>query len=166
MPDNIVAPLSSGFCQAGKDLRLVSMATEPIEVPAGFELVGAKSPSVPEHILVCAVDQRFLPDENGKNALLGQSVLIIRDKSDRDEIAISIISGSRCDERTPRPDPAGNVILFLLDLNYSNLIWFGFPSQGFQETALVAVRRVFDTSLSFQTISTWSYPRSPKSRST
>uniref|UniRef100_H2U8H3 GREB1 like retinoic acid receptor coactivator n=1 Tax=Takifugu rubripes TaxID=31033 RepID=H2U8H3_TAKRU len=62
-----------GFCQAGKDLRLVSMATEPIEVPAGFELVGAKSPSVPENILVCAVDRRFLPDENGKNALLGFS---------------------------------------------------------------------------------------------
>uniref|UniRef100_A0A669BRY6 GREB1 like retinoic acid receptor coactivator n=1 Tax=Oreochromis niloticus TaxID=8128 RepID=A0A669BRY6_ORENI len=39
-----------GFCQAGKDLRLVSIATEPIEVPAGFELVGAKSPTcVPEH---------------------------------------------------------------------------------------------------------------------
>lgn len=66
-------PPLSGFCQAGKDLRLVSIATEPIEVPAGFELVGAKSPSVPEHILVCAVDRRFLPDENGKNALLGQS---------------------------------------------------------------------------------------------
>lgn len=105
MTNNIVAPLSSGFCQAGKDLRLVSMATEPIEVPAGFELVGAKSPSVPEHILVCAVDQRFLPDENGKNALLGQSVPIIRDKSDGDKIAISIISGSRCDERVLRPLP-------------------------------------------------------------
>jgi hypothetical protein len=51
------------------------MATEPIEVPAGFELVGAKSSSVPEHILVCSVDRRFLPDENGKNALLGQSGL-------------------------------------------------------------------------------------------
>ncbi|CAN9502919.1 unnamed protein product [Ophioblennius macclurei] len=62
-----------GFCQAGKDLRLVSIATESIEVPSGFELVGAKSPSVPEHILVCAVDRRFLPDENGKNALLGFS---------------------------------------------------------------------------------------------
>lgn len=84
MTYNIVAPMSSGFCQAGKDLRLVSMATEPIEVPAGFELVGAKSPSVPEHILVCFVDRRFLPDENGKNALLGQSVPIIGDKSDRD----------------------------------------------------------------------------------
>lgn len=54
------------------------MAIEPIEVPAGFELVGAKSPSVPEHILVCAVDRRFLPDENGKNALLGLSVKIKR----------------------------------------------------------------------------------------
>lgn len=84
MTDNIVAPMSSGFCQAGKDLRLGSMATEPIEVPAGFELVGAKSPSVPEHILVCVVDRRFLPDENGKNALLGQSVPIIGDKSDID----------------------------------------------------------------------------------
>ncbi|KAF7706819.1 hypothetical protein HF521_020073 [Silurus meridionalis] len=62
-----------GFCQAGKDLRLVSMVTEPTDVPAGFELVGAKSPSIPEHILVCAVDKRFLPDENGKNALLGFS---------------------------------------------------------------------------------------------
>ncbi|KAM4728331.1 GREB1-like protein isoform 2-T3 [Anableps anableps] len=65
--------ISRGFCQAGKDLRLVTIAAEPIEVPAGFELVGAKSPSIPEHILVCAVDRRFLPDENGKNALLGFS---------------------------------------------------------------------------------------------
>ncbi|XP_030629772.1 GREB1-like protein [Chanos chanos] len=64
---------TDGFCQAGKDLRLVSIATESIDVPAGFELVGAKSPSIPEHILVCAVDKRFLPDENGKNALLGFS---------------------------------------------------------------------------------------------
>uniref|UniRef100_A0A8C5HNW9 GREB1-like protein n=1 Tax=Gouania willdenowi TaxID=441366 RepID=A0A8C5HNW9_GOUWI len=62
-----------GFCQAGKDLRLVSMATESIDIPAGFELVGAKSPGVPEHILVCAVDRRFLPDNHGKNALLGFS---------------------------------------------------------------------------------------------
>ncbi|KAG7278414.1 hypothetical protein CRUP_038577 [Coryphaenoides rupestris] len=46
-------------------------ATESIKVPAGFELVGAKSPSVPENVLVCAVDRRFLPDDNGKNALLG-----------------------------------------------------------------------------------------------
>ncbi|XP_077471465.1 GREB1-like protein isoform X1 [Stigmatopora argus] len=61
---------TEGFCQAGKDLRLVSMATETINVPAGFELVGAKSPSVADHILVCAVDRRFLPDDNGKNALL------------------------------------------------------------------------------------------------
>ncbi|KAG9339202.1 hypothetical protein JZ751_024061 [Albula glossodonta] len=62
-----------GFCQAGKDLRLVSMGTEHIDVPAGFELVGAKSPSIPGHILVCLVDRRFLPDVNGKNALLGFS---------------------------------------------------------------------------------------------
>lgn len=73
----IIACFSSGFCQAGKDLRLVSIATEPIEVPAGFELVGAKSPSIPEHILVCAVDRRFLPDDNGKNALLGQCVPVV-----------------------------------------------------------------------------------------
>jgi len=71
-------PSSSGFCQAGKDLRLVSIATEPIDIPGGFELVGARSPGVPEHILVCAVDRRFLPDDNGKNALLGQSVLPVR----------------------------------------------------------------------------------------
>ncbi|XP_066575361.1 GREB1-like protein isoform X1 [Amia ocellicauda] len=62
-----------GFCQAGKDLRLVSVGMDQIEVQTGFELVGAKSPNIPEHILVCAVDKRFLPDDNGKNALLGFS---------------------------------------------------------------------------------------------
>ncbi|KAG8524773.1 Protein GREB1 [Galemys pyrenaicus] len=62
-----------GFCQAGKDLRLASISSEPLEVPAGFLLVGAKSPSLPDHLLVCAVDQRFLPDDNGHNALLGFS---------------------------------------------------------------------------------------------
>ncbi|XP_017657979.1 protein GREB1 isoform X2 [Nannospalax galili] len=64
---------TDGFCQAGKDLRLVSISNEPIEVPAGFLLVGAKSPSLPDHLLVCAVDKRFLPDDNGHNALLGFS---------------------------------------------------------------------------------------------
>uniref|UniRef100_A0A2K5QC43 Growth regulating estrogen receptor binding 1 n=1 Tax=Cebus imitator TaxID=2715852 RepID=A0A2K5QC43_CEBIM len=44
-----------------------------IDVPAGFLLVGAKSPSLPDHLLVCAVDKRFLPDDNGHNALLGFS---------------------------------------------------------------------------------------------
>ncbi|XP_066092361.1 protein GREB1 [Saccopteryx bilineata] len=62
-----------GFCQAGKDLRLVSISNQPIDVPAGFLLVGAKSPSLPDHLLVCAVDKRFLPDDNGHNALLGFS---------------------------------------------------------------------------------------------
>ncbi|XP_053062223.1 GREB1-like protein isoform X3 [Acinonyx jubatus] len=46
---------------------------EQIDIPAGFLLVGAKSPNLPEHILVCAVDKRFLPDDHGKNALLGFS---------------------------------------------------------------------------------------------
>ncbi|XP_069076093.1 GREB1-like protein isoform X1 [Pleurodeles waltl] len=64
---------TDGFCLAGKDLRLVSVCLEQIEVPAGFLLVGAKTPNLPEHILVCAVDKRFLPDDNGKNALLGFS---------------------------------------------------------------------------------------------
>ncbi|KAF6088060.1 GREB1 like retinoic acid receptor coactivator [Phyllostomus discolor] len=64
---------SAGFCQAGKDLRLVSLCMEQIDIPAGFLLVGAKSPNLPEHILVCAVDKRFLPDDHGKNALLGFS---------------------------------------------------------------------------------------------
>ncbi|XP_060029552.1 GREB1-like protein isoform X2 [Erinaceus europaeus] len=64
---------TDGFCQAGKDLRLVSLCMEQIDIPAGFLLVGAKSPNLPEHILVCAVDKRFLPDDNGKNALLGFS---------------------------------------------------------------------------------------------
>uniref|UniRef100_A0A480ZFI0 Protein GREB1 isoform X1 n=1 Tax=Sus scrofa TaxID=9823 RepID=A0A480ZFI0_PIG len=64
---------TDGFCQAGKDLRLVSISSEAIDVPAGFLLVGAKSPSLPDHLLVCAVDKRFLPDDNGHNALLGFS---------------------------------------------------------------------------------------------
>ncbi|NXC40777.1 GREB1 protein, partial [Penelope pileata] len=64
---------TDGFCQAGKDLRLVSISNEHIEVPPGFLLVGAKSPSLPDHLLVCAVDKRFLPDDNGRNALLGFS---------------------------------------------------------------------------------------------
>ncbi|XP_069584206.1 protein GREB1 [Ranitomeya imitator] len=64
---------TDGFCQAGKDLRLASIASEQFEVPPGFLLVGAKSPSLPDHILVCAVDKRFLPDDNGRNALLGFS---------------------------------------------------------------------------------------------
>lgn len=36
-------------------------------------LVGVKSPSLPETLLVCAVDRRFLPDERGHNALLGEA---------------------------------------------------------------------------------------------
>ncbi|XP_061452564.1 GREB1-like protein isoform X6 [Rhineura floridana] len=64
---------TDGFCQAGKDLRLVSLCMEQIDIPAGFLLVGAKSPNLPEHVLVCAVDKRFLPDDHGKNALLGFS---------------------------------------------------------------------------------------------
>ncbi|XP_073905287.1 protein GREB1 isoform X3 [Castor canadensis] len=64
---------TDGFCQAGKDLRLISISSEPIDVPVGFLLVGAKSPSLPDHLLVCAVDKRFLPDDNGHNALLGFS---------------------------------------------------------------------------------------------
>lgn len=68
-------PSLLGFCQAGKDLRLVSISSEPIDVPVGFLLVGAKSPSLPDHLLVCAVDKRFLPDDNGHNALLGEFLL-------------------------------------------------------------------------------------------
>ncbi|KAJ7340918.1 hypothetical protein JRQ81_004205 [Phrynocephalus forsythii] len=64
---------TDGFCQAGKDLRLASLSNEQIEVPSGFLLVGAKSPNVPGHLLVCAVDKRFLPDDHGRNALLGFS---------------------------------------------------------------------------------------------
>uniref|UniRef100_A0A803U0Y4 Growth regulating estrogen receptor binding 1 n=1 Tax=Anolis carolinensis TaxID=28377 RepID=A0A803U0Y4_ANOCA len=64
---------TDGFCQAGKDLRLVSISNEHIEVPSGFLLVGAKSPNIPDHLLVCAVDKRFLPDDHGRNALLGFS---------------------------------------------------------------------------------------------
>ncbi|XP_019376302.1 PREDICTED: protein GREB1 [Gavialis gangeticus] len=64
---------TDGFCQAGKDLRLVSISNDHIEVPSGFLLVGAKSPNLPDQLLVCAVDKRFLPDDNGRNALLGFS---------------------------------------------------------------------------------------------
>ncbi|KAL6113284.1 greb1 [Pungitius sinensis] len=61
----------TGFCQAAKDLRLSSVGSDPLDVPAGFMLVGVKCPSLPETLLVCAVDRRFLPDERGHNALLG-----------------------------------------------------------------------------------------------
>ncbi|KAM9408307.1 LOW QUALITY PROTEIN: protein GREB1 [Pholidichthys leucotaenia] len=62
---------TDGYCQAGRDLRLSSLASDPLEVPPGFMLVGAKSPSLPDNLLVCAVDCRFLPDERGRYALLG-----------------------------------------------------------------------------------------------
>uniref|UniRef100_A0A8C4RD23 GREB1 like retinoic acid receptor coactivator n=1 Tax=Eptatretus burgeri TaxID=7764 RepID=A0A8C4RD23_EPTBU len=64
---------TDGFCQAGKDLRLATLCRDQVEIPPGFLLVGAKTPSLTEHILVCAVDRRFLPDETGKQALLGFS---------------------------------------------------------------------------------------------
>ncbi|XP_026149596.1 LOW QUALITY PROTEIN: protein GREB1 [Mastacembelus armatus] len=64
---------ADGFCQAGRDVRLSSLALDPLDVPPGFTLVGVKSPSLPETMLVCAVDRRFLPDERGHNALLGFS---------------------------------------------------------------------------------------------
>lgn len=50
----------------------MSISNEHIEVPSGFLLVGAKSPNLPDQLLVCAVDKRFLPDDNGRNALLGK----------------------------------------------------------------------------------------------
>ncbi|XP_031702701.1 protein GREB1 isoform X2 [Anarrhichthys ocellatus] len=62
---------TDGFCQAGRDLRLSSLGSDPSDVPPGFMLVGVRCPSLPETLLVCAVDRRFLPDERGHNALLG-----------------------------------------------------------------------------------------------
>ncbi|KAJ0056662.1 hypothetical protein NL108_010607 [Boleophthalmus pectinirostris] len=62
---------TDGFCQAGRDLRLASLASAPLDVPPGFILVGVKSHSLQDNVLVCAVDHRFLPDEQGCNALLG-----------------------------------------------------------------------------------------------
>uniref|UniRef100_A0A8C6NI26 Growth regulating estrogen receptor binding 1 n=1 Tax=Nothobranchius furzeri TaxID=105023 RepID=A0A8C6NI26_NOTFU len=64
---------TDGFCQAGKDVRLSTLASEPLDVPPGFMLVGVKSPTLPENLLVCAVDRRFLPDDRDRNALLGFS---------------------------------------------------------------------------------------------
>uniref|UniRef100_A0A673BWA3 GREB1 N-terminal domain-containing protein n=1 Tax=Sphaeramia orbicularis TaxID=375764 RepID=A0A673BWA3_9TELE len=64
---------TDGFCQAGRDLRLGSLASDSLDVPPGFMLVGVKSPSLSDTLLVCAVDRRFLPDERGRNALLGFS---------------------------------------------------------------------------------------------
>uniref|UniRef100_A0A8K9XPD5 Growth regulating estrogen receptor binding 1 n=1 Tax=Oncorhynchus mykiss TaxID=8022 RepID=A0A8K9XPD5_ONCMY len=64
---------TEGFCQAGRDLRLSSLVSEPQDVPPGFQLVGALSAGAPDTLLVCAVDHRFLPDERGCNALLGFS---------------------------------------------------------------------------------------------
>ncbi|CAL8379432.1 unnamed protein product [Arctogadus glacialis] len=64
---------TDGFCQAGRSVRLSSLSTDPLDVPPGFLLVGVKSSQVPDTLLVCAVDSRFLPDEQGRNALLGFS---------------------------------------------------------------------------------------------
>nr|XP_029506134.1 protein GREB1-like [Oncorhynchus nerka] len=64
---------TDGFCQAGRDLRLSSLVSEPQDVPPGFQLVGALSAGTPDTLLVCAVDRRFLPDERECNALLGFS---------------------------------------------------------------------------------------------
>ncbi|TNN72342.1 Protein GREB1 [Liparis tanakae] len=69
-----------GFCQAGRDLRLSSLAPEPSDLPPAFTLVGVRSPSLPETLLVCAVDRRFLPDERGHNALLGEPAESHRDR--------------------------------------------------------------------------------------
>ncbi|KAL4630448.1 protein GREB1-like isoform X1 [Arapaima gigas] len=60
-----------GFCQSGKDLRLKSIGSTIPEVPSGFVLVGATSPSLLDHIVVCAVDHTCLPDKTGQNPLLG-----------------------------------------------------------------------------------------------
>uniref|UniRef100_H3C203 Growth regulating estrogen receptor binding 1 n=1 Tax=Tetraodon nigroviridis TaxID=99883 RepID=H3C203_TETNG len=64
---------TDGFCQAGRDLRLSSLASDPLDVSPGFLLVGVKSLTLPDDLLVCAVDCRFLPDDRGHNALLGFS---------------------------------------------------------------------------------------------
>ncbi|XP_061670351.1 protein GREB1 isoform X3 [Syngnathoides biaculeatus] len=64
---------TDGFCQAGRDLRLSSLASDSLDVSPGFMLIGLKSPSLPDSLLVVAVDHRFLPDERGHNALLGFS---------------------------------------------------------------------------------------------
>lgn len=64
---------STGFCQAGRDLRLSSLPTDNLDVPPGFLLVGIKSHSLPDDLLVGAVDCRFLPDDRGHNALLGEA---------------------------------------------------------------------------------------------
>uniref|UniRef100_A0A8C8F619 GREB1 N-terminal domain-containing protein n=1 Tax=Oncorhynchus tshawytscha TaxID=74940 RepID=A0A8C8F619_ONCTS len=61
---------TDGFCQAGRDLRLSSLVSEPQDMPPGFQLVGALSAGAPDTLLVCAVDRRFLPDERECNALL------------------------------------------------------------------------------------------------
>lgn len=63
----------TGFCQSGRDLRLSSLASDPLDVPPGFLLVGVKSHTLPDDLLVCAVDCRFLPDDRGHNALLGEA---------------------------------------------------------------------------------------------
>lgn len=63
----------TGYCQAGRDLRLSSLASDSLDVLPGFLLIGLKSPALPENLLVGAVDHRFLPDERGHNALLGKT---------------------------------------------------------------------------------------------
>lgn len=50
-----------------------SLALDTLDVPPGFVLVGVKSHTLPEDLLVCTVDSRFLPDEHGHDALLGEA---------------------------------------------------------------------------------------------
>ncbi|XP_009072023.1 PREDICTED: protein GREB1 [Acanthisitta chloris] len=101
---------TDGFCQAGKDLRLVSISNEHIEVPSGFLLVGAKSPNLPDHLLVCAVDKRFLPDDNGHNALLefrGRQSSISTCSSTLFQLPESSgLSGSTSSELLPAANPS------------------------------------------------------------
>ena len=62
-----------GMCQAGGELRLTHLNGKSIQVPEGFQLVGAKSPRMPGMTLVAAVDKRFLPDLKNSVTMLGFS---------------------------------------------------------------------------------------------
>lgn len=158
---------STGFCQAGKDLRLSSLASDPLDVPPGFMLVGVKSPSLPETLLVCAVDRRFLPDERGRYALLGEGedwnrkLVLLTKNQLKEENTECICAIQLCECRDTQK------ILFILYSFYcNNFFLFWYPQQVSQETVWAVERKVSAISQSSPITLTWSSTPSPRNRST
>lgn len=135
-------------------------------------LVGVKSPSNPENLLVCAVDRRFLPDEQGRNALLGESAGLEKEITfifDAKHINVPelktplfLISSAYyypATWLTVQLHKAFYFVQVVMDVYVCIL-------QASQETALAVARKASAISQSFLTTLTWSSAHSPRNRST